>query len=79
MNNTDDSSPLKSRGGVYVSYALMAVVLYFLSIGPAAWLNSKDYLSDQAGIIYYPIIYLHDNTFLKEPLEWYVELWVTNF
>ena len=77
MTNTDDSSTAqKSRAGTYVAYGLVALVLYFLSIGPAWWLRSNSYLSVEVFVtVYTPIFYLQDNTFLDEPLRLYVNLW----
>jgi hypothetical protein len=31
---------------------------------------------EPARVIYRPLIWLHHNTRLKEPLDWYVRLWV---
>ena len=76
MTNTEDSTTEhKSRAGAYVAYVLIALVLYVLSIGPAVWLNAKGYLPDEIGIVYFPLEYLYENTFLREPIEWYLELW----
>jgi len=77
MTTTDDSSTAhKSRAGTYVAYVLIALVLYVLSMGPAAWLNGEGYLSwDSLDIAYYPICCLPDVSFLREPIIWYLELW----
>lgn len=52
-------------------------LLYILSIGPAAFLASKSpgQWSTTIRRAYYPVIWLHDHTPLRRPLELYVELW----
>ena len=51
-------------------------VLYVLSIGPVVAIASKTKtwpgLSQQ---FYAPVIWLHDHTLLRRPLEIYVALW----
>ena len=81
MSDTDDSSTAhKSRGGSYVAYVLIALVTYFLSIGPAKWLILKGYLPHEVYVTaYFPIEYLMWNTFLYEPIWWYIGLWVVQF
>ena len=55
---------------------MAAIVLYILSIGPAALLAKGSSRGDRAArIIYAPVIWLHENTFLAEPLEAYVAWW----
>ena len=73
MSNADDSSPLKSHGGAYVAYGILALLLYVLSSAPAWWLVQHGGLSRNAfRTIYGPIIYLADNTVLSDPLLWYM-------
>jgi len=69
MTTTDDSSTAhKSRTGAYIAYVLIALVLYVLSFGPAMWLGMNGYISIGAlDTIYFPIGYLAQNTFLREP------------
>ena len=78
MTTTEDSSTAhKSHSGAYVGYVLIALVVYALSIGPAWWLGMNGYISIGAlDTIYFPIGYLTQNTFLREPIEWYLGLWV---
>ena len=77
MTTTDDSSTAqKSRTGAYVAYGLLALVLYFLSFGPAYWLATNDYMHWDIYIsIYSPIGCIGNNTFVGESLFWYMELW----
>jgi hypothetical protein len=50
-------------------------VLYVLSIGPAAMLAKRGYFQDGVHYVYVPVIWLHDHTPLKLPLELYVSWW----
>jgi len=54
---------------------LVLFVVYVLSIGPAAAM-CEHYDWDPAPLqtFYYPVIWLHEHTILREPLEWYVGL-----
>jgi hypothetical protein len=62
--------------------AAMALVLFFLpgiyvlSIGPVvAVVERADAGREVVQVIYAPVIWLHDHTALKEPLEAYARLW----
>ena len=56
----------------------VVLALYLLSVGPVMRLVLRDAtLIRTFQRIYAPIIWLHENTFLHDPLEWYVEMWVT--
>ena len=56
MTNTDEAPTLKSRGGAYVLYGVIALVLYVLSVGPAHRLCEMGYLPHEVyGIIYMPL------------------------
>jgi hypothetical protein len=70
--------------GFWPLAALLAILLvlpvvYVLSIGPVVALATAAGI-DPTGlkVIYAPVIWLHDHTALKEPLEWYVGLWGVN-
>jgi hypothetical protein len=55
---------------------LFAPVFYVLSIGPVvAMVQQTGQSHDAVEAIYAPVIWLHDHTPLKEPLERYGELW----
>jgi len=60
---------------IIASAMLLLPVLYVLSIGPAGWANQNGYLPDDIRGFYAPIVWLHDNTPLAKPLDWYGELW----
>ena len=66
----------KSSYGGFVWIALTVPLVYVLSIGPAAAV-AKASGSNHIPIkqFYEPIIWLHDNTFLRKPLEAYLDLW----
>lgn len=55
---------------------LISVVLYVLSIAPvAAAAEVLDVPRAPVRRVYTPVIWLHDHTPLRRPLEWYMELW----
>ena len=66
----------KRRPGIWLWISLV-VVVYVLSVGPAA--RIANWSSGQADrfmeVFYYPLIWLHAHTFLRGPLEAYVDLW----
>ena len=56
--------------------AVLLPVLYVLSIGPVVALVEATGVGREASKVFYaPVIWLHHNTPLKEPLEAYGELW----
>ncbi len=71
-------TPDRDRDGTPAWATLLAAlpVLYVLSLGPVILLAKKSGLP-QASLraFYAPLIWLHDHTLLKQPLEWYVGLW----
>jgi hypothetical protein len=63
-------------GGTLAWFILAAPLLYILSVGPVAAIWIKFKLPEAPLETFYaPLIWLHGHTPLKEPLEWYVELW----
>lgn len=61
-----------------ILFVIAVPLLYVLSIGPAAALVSRNNNGRGADVltkVYAPVIWLHDHTVLKKPLEAYVELW----
>lgn len=78
MAEPDHSSDSKGSSNSVVTFLAVVPLLYVLSIGPAAaWVSrSNNGLgADVLTKVYAPVIWLHDHTVLKEPLEAYVELW----
>ena len=76
----EKSSSKSLSGGAVFGLAFTAILMltafYVFSLGPVVWLVNHDYLAlEYAAPFYSPLIWLHEHTFLKEPLEWYVELW----
>jgi hypothetical protein len=74
MNNENESS---SGRLMWVLGMALIPVLYFLSVGPVLLLfkNSPHPPDKVLKTIYYPLILLHDHTFLKKPIEAYCDLW----
>lgn len=72
----------RSRGGTWVlvttTIVLLLPLLYVLSIGPVARCAAARPDDDHAALerFYAPVVWLHDHTFLEQPLEWYVNLWL---
>ena len=60
---------------------LFLPVVYVLSIGPVARIVRAGGGPPPAWIemFYAPLIWLHEYTFLRAPMEWYVELWTEGF
>ena len=57
----------------------VALLAYGLSIGPAAWLHEKTTSARlKVGLetIYAPVIFLIQETPLKQPGEWWVGKWI---
>jgi hypothetical protein len=74
MSEDKDTHSLRT----WLLWLSVALALYVFSVGPAVAIAVK-FRSGAAlraiEIIYTPLIWLHANTFLRQPLEWYVNLW----
>lgn len=69
-----------SKGIPWPVFVVMLPLLYVLSIGPVGALTksgSNNVLAWVRGI-YAPVVWLHDHTLLKKPLEAYARLWGWN-
>ena len=78
MAETDQSADSKGSSGWLIIFVVAVPLLYVLSIGPVAAVASRKQNSQSLDLlrkVYAPVIWLHDHTILKEPLEAYVELW----
>ena len=80
MSDTETNLSPDSKGssGWLVLFLIVAPLLYVLSIGPVAALVSRANNGLNAASlrkIYAPVIWLHDHTIMKKPLEAYVQLW----
>lgn len=66
-----------SAAAVALIGILMLPLLYVLSLGPAVMIiDHTGCGEDFAEVVYYPLIWLHENTPLRASLDWYVGLWV---
>ena len=74
MTDTDDSTVSRSWGK-YISYGVIALVLYVLSMGPAVWLDERGMIGPAYHTIYFPLYFIFNDSFLEEPIRWYVNLW----
>jgi hypothetical protein len=59
---------------VWLWLVVLVMLLYVLSIGPVVRFTP---MGNRGALrqFYSPVIWLHDNTFLRKPLEAYVQLW----
>ncbi len=71
----DENQDQKGNSVEVVLVCVLLPVLYVLSIGPVVWLVKKLNWPDELFERFYqPVVWLHDNTALKVPLEWYSNL-----
>jgi hypothetical protein len=75
----DEQTPERS-GLTWLVGAVFMFVLYVLSIGPVVALNKSKPVTSLNAIrqVYFPVIWLHDHTALKGPLDAYARLWGWN-
>ncbi len=81
-NNTqhDQHKPGRSLVGCVIFLIIALPVLYLLSIGPILWLFiHMTWSMDTYYAICFPLVWLHENSFLKEPIEWYFSSYVSWF
>ena len=68
--------PAQSKRLSLPALALMLLMFYFASAGPVALYVKQAKTGGQvAGIVYAPLIWLHDRTPFEKPLDWYLALW----
>ena len=71
-SETDDD---ESRGSAWVVWLVALPIVYILSIGPVAFITKNSpKATDALRKVYAPVIWLHENTVLRKPLELYVGL-----
>ena len=70
----DDPHRKPNHGGIVAAIVLLPV-FYLLSFAPVIKLIHPYVRSSTLRQIYFPVIWLHDHTLLKKPLEQYVKLW----
>ena len=72
--------PSGSTGAVVIALIII-VVVYVLSFGPLVWVMKRvgpppPAVEKTVEIIYAPLFLLYEYTWLHDPLEWYVGLWI---
>ena len=72
----------RGRGPAWAGALLVILpALYCLSTGPVIWLWTRaDRFHGLVSIrqlqtFYWPIVWLHDHTFMEQPIDWYISLW----
>ncbi|WP_395739689.1 hypothetical protein [Prosthecobacter sp.] len=79
MNDEPDNSRPSSSSSAILALVVALPLLYVLSIGPAAYLMSKfragQGVEDAASAVYAPILWLHEHTPMKQPIESYIDWW----
>lgn len=75
-----DDGASRSTSHWPLALAAVPVVVALYVLGPVAWLARSTGVEQQiapvAMIVYAPVVWLHDHTFMQEPLRWYVRMWI---
>jgi len=75
--NAEDEQERSEGGLVWVTYIAIVAFLYVVSIGPASLVvKGKPNGAAIVRTVYFPVVWLHDHTILRQPLNVYVDLWV---
>ncbi len=83
---SEEREDSRSHGGagVWAFWLGVAVLVYVLSVGPVVlvldkmrWLNRP---ATEAALnkVYAPLVWAHEHTPLRKPLDWYIALWDKN-
>lgn len=76
----DGASRSTSHWPLALAAVPVVVALYVLSVAPVLCLAFHCGVEEQvipvATIVYAPVFWLHEHTFMKEPLDWYLRLWI---
>ena len=76
MSEEANDKGRSSGWGTWAALLLATLLLYVLSVGPAALVIEKTGAGDAvAGVVYAPLIWLRDHTALREPMDDYVVFW----
>ena len=76
-----DSQPGRRQSGavVAIAIAILLPILYVLSIGPVVMFVEMTGTEQELGpvlrVVYYPVVWLYENTLLQDPLEAYIGFW----
>ena len=77
---SDEPKRPKPGAVVVITMAILLPILYILSVGPVILIvdvtDTEQELEPVLEVFYFPVIWLHEKTPLRGPLNWYVELWV---
>ena len=68
----------RNGGGFFaIAAVVMLLIAYPLSLGPAILVHPRCGPTAQGVIeaVYLPLQFLHENTPLRKPLDWYVSFW----
>lgn len=77
MEESSDQQGNRPAGGNTAIIIAGVLVLYVLSVGPAArFCASRGKSFKMFEVVYAPLEWLHRHTALRQPLEVYVEWWV---
>jgi hypothetical protein len=72
-----DKEQAGGAGGLWLLIPILIAAIYVLSLGPAALLCERmGWDAAPFRGFYAPLLWLHDNTQPRAPLEWYEALWV---
>ena len=76
MSDARENKSISQKISVAIGCLFALVLIYVLSVGPVALYCEKMH-SDAPAVrqFYLPLIWLHDHTVLRRPLEMYLELW----
>ena len=74
-NRSEIDDEESDRGSAWVVWLIALPIVYILSIGPVAMIT-KNNPREAAAMrkVYAPVIWLHEYTVLRKPLELYVSL-----
>ena len=77
MDQTSEpTTTTTDRSRAWITGPLIVLFLYVFSLGPVSLIAEKTKVNPAVlRQIYAPVIWLHDHTVLKKPLEAYVRLW----
>jgi len=73
------SEQQEGRGGFSAlgAFIILAPFIYVLSVGPVAGLALRMGVNNETlERIYYPVVWLHENTPLQGPIKIYINFWV---